>query len=401
MKDFFVKVRSEKVRIDKRVFLSLLDLSPIKQYVAYEKAVASNEISLEDLKDLSRRADVPYPLFFATKDKVDEQIKDKDKNLFYKLPSKNEMQLGSRGAIKGRDVELIVKDLGRKQEFLKNRVLQTSEDNVFIGSIARRLIEKASNEKIAEEVRDYFGIKLGELRKMSKDRVLSYLCNKIEGKNILVSFSSHNYMPQNMAKELELSGICIKDKKFPYIFINTRDGDKEPLILETSGRQIFTVVSMLVSIGMNKFILSTKRGQIKKPTYKKIFAITGEILIPQKDLMMVDIKNIDEVKQYAQSFKVTPSMLVARLEELGLIGKAVAGLYRKKLSEELAGIKLGTPRQPSQVTGYKKYNGEKLSHEITHAYEGKKVSYDETKNILFRKGKMDTSLFREYIAKFR
>lgn len=401
MNDFFVQVKSEKVRIDKRVFLSLLDLSPIKQYATYEKAVANNQISFEGLKDLSRRADVPYPLFFAPKDKVDEQIKDKDKNLFYKLPSKNEMQLGSRGMMKIGDVELIVKDLGRKQEFLKNRVLPTSKESMFIGIIAKRIIEKASDEKIAEEIRTYFGINLDELRKMPKDRVLSYLCNKIEGKNILISFSSHNYMPQNMAKELGLSGICVKDKKFPYIFINTRDGDEKPLILETSGRQIFTVVSMLVSIGMNKFILSTKGGQIKKTAYKKIFAITGEILVPQKDLAGIVIKNLDDVKQYARLFKVTPSMLVARLEELKFIGKAVAGLYRGKLLEEIDGVKLGAPRQPSQVNGYKKYNGERLSREVTRAYEGKRVSYDETKNILFRKGKMDNSLFKEYIEKFK
>ncbi|MDO8604287.1 MAG: hypothetical protein Q7K40_02715 [bacterium] len=401
MNDFFVKIKSEKVRIDKRVFLSLLDLSPIKQYVAYENALASNEISLDELKNLSARANIPYPLFFATKSKVDKQTRDKDKNLFYKLPGKAEMQLGFRGSMKPRDIEIIVKDLGRKQEFLKNRVLPTSKDNAFIGIIAKRVAERVSNKKNAEEIREYFEINLGELRKMSKDKVLSYLCNKIEGRNILVSFSSHNYMPQNMSRELGLSGLCIKDKKFPYIFINTRDGDEKPLILETSGRQIFTVISMLVSIGMNKFILSTKSGQIKKPAYKKIFAITGEILIPEADLVGINIKNLDGVKHYAQSFKITPSMLVSRLEELGLISKEVSRDYYRKLSEEILGVEQGTPRQPSQVTGYKKYNGEKLSREVTHAYEGNKISHDEIKNILFRKGKMESTLFREYIEKFK
>lgn len=402
MNTLCVTIKKEKVEIDKKVFLSLLSMSPVQEYAAFQNAVKDNLISFVALKDLAEKADVPYPLFFAPLDKVIVQLEDKDKELYQKLPSKEEVQLGFRGKMKSGDIELVVKDLGRKQEFFKKRILPNSPDNDFIGSIARRIALGSTNEDIAEYFKIYFQIDLVELRKMSKDNVLSYLFKKAEKKNILISLSSYNYMPQEISKDLYLSGFCVKDKKFPYIFINTRDGDENPIILETSGRQIFTLLSMLVCIGMNKFVLSNKKGQSKDPAHKKMFAIVGEILIPREDLVGVVITNLDELKKYAQFFKVTPSMLLVRLSELRLIKKDIADSYSKRLRQEIKKAESKNhPRQPKQTTGYGKYNGEKFSKEVMAAYKSNKISAYETKNILFRKGKMDSNLLREYGEKFK
>ena len=69
MTDFTIKIKKGEIKIDKQVFLSLLDLSPIKGYSDYIKAVESNEITINDLKTLAQRADVPYPLFLHQKKK--------------------------------------------------------------------------------------------------------------------------------------------------------------------------------------------------------------------------------------------------------------------------------------------------------------------------------------------
>ncbi len=400
MDDFFVKVKKEKVKIDKEVFLSLFDLVPIKKYVAYKNALASNEITLADLKNLAQKADIPYPLFFAPKNTIDLQIKDKDKNLFEKLPGKDELRLGARGSIKVGDIEIIAKDLGRKQELFKKRVLPNEDDNEFIGCIAKKAKESVSTEILAKEIREFLEIDLNHMRRISKDDVLSYLSGKAENKNIFVSFSSHNYMPQKIDKDSGLSGICIKDKKFPYIFINTRDGDKKPKILETSGRQIFTVVSMLVCIAMNKFFISIKTGRLKDASLRQVFLITSEILIPKQDLVGIQIGTLEELKEEAKSFRVTPSMLLSRLRELQLIKKPLADMFRQQLSKELAAMKPKSLRQPLPINGYKKYNGERFSREIIRAYDARKISLIEAKNILFRKGRMGGNLFQEYKKKF-
>jgi Zn-dependent peptidase ImmA (M78 family) len=401
MNDFFVKIGKEKIKTDKRVFSVLLDLSPIKQYVAYQNAVVSSEIKFSDLKELATKADVPYPLFFATKEVVDVHIKDKEKNLFEKLPSKSEMQLNSRGKMKLEDIELIVKDLGRKQEFLKTRILPATNDNSFVGFIAKKAKEKVANSELADDIRKYLNIDLSVMRKMSKDDVLQYLCDKSEDKGVLVSFSSYDFMPQNIDKELGVSGFCVKDKKFPYIFINTRDGDDNPKILETAGRQIFTLVAMLVCIAMNKFIFSTKKGHTKSDETKKIYSIVGELLIPREDAESIDVSSLEDLKEGSRLFKVTPSMLLVRLRELRLIDKPTADRFREILREEIKKASSNPKRRPLQITGYSKYNGTRFSREVVRAHVGRKISTEEVRNILFRKGKMDQNLFQEYSDRFK
>ena len=401
MNDFFIKIKTDRIKIDRRVFLALFDITPIKQYIAYQKAISANEITLTDLRFLAEKADVPYPFFFAPKNIVDAQIKDKNKNLFEKLPTKTEMQLGFRGGMKLADVELIVKDIGRKQEFLKNRIHTSATDNPFIGLIAKKAKMYAANSVLAEEIRDYLEIDLAEIRKLPKAGVLDYLCRKAGEKKIYVSFSSHNYMPQNIDESIGLSGLCVKDKKFPYIFINTRDGDAKPKILETTGRQIFTLISMLVHVAMNKFFLSTKTGHLKDKSSKQIFSIVGEILIPESDVLGLKINSLDDLKDNARLFKVTPSMLLSRLQELKLIKKPMADNFRFKLSKEIASIKPGIPHSPFPINGYTKYNGERFSRDTVQAHNAGKISQLETKNILFRKGRMNNSLFSTCIQKFQ
>lgn len=399
MTDFTIKIKRGGIKIDKRVFLSLLDLSPIKDYTDYIKAVESNEITISDLKILAQRADVPYPLFFAPKEKVDAQLKDTRKNLFEKLPTKSEMQLALRGEASVADIEIIVKDIGRKQEFLKRRVLPASGDNPYIGSISKLIKRGLSKKDIAEQVRSYFGINLAEMRKLSKDDVLSYICKKAEEKEIFISMSSYNYMPQNLDSNLGLSGLCVRDKKVPYIFVNTRDGDDKPKILETSGRQILTVISMLVCIGINKFLLSTKTGKSSNTDYKRIYSIASEILIPTSELNVIKINSLSDLTSWSRVLKVTPSMLLICLVNAGKISRKLANSYLENLRDAIKEVK-PKRRQALPINGYKKYNGERFSKEIISAYKNNKITEGETKNLLFRKGKMDNNLFQEYLSKY-
>lgn len=401
MSTFLVKLHKQSIFIEKEVFLSLLDLSPIQEYKDYLDAVVDNEITFENLKILATKAGVPYPLFFAPKAVVDKQLLDKDKNIFEKIPSKNEMRMSSRGKMEKKDIEVIIKDLSRKQEFLKNRILPEANTNTFIGSVAAKIKGNVSVENIATDIRDYLGIDLYKLRSVSKEKVLQYLCTCAESRSILISFSSANFMPQKINKQVEFSGICIKDKKFPYIFINTRDDEKKPKILETTGRQIFTLLTMLVYIGMGEFILSNIKGKAKEDPSKKAFSIAGEILIPKKDLVNITISSLEQLKQKAHYFRVTPSMLLYRLQENKIIRPNDANAFRYTLAQEVKKAESNHRHQPLQKNGYGKYNGERLSREIVRAYKSNSITQIEVKNILFRKNKMEPSLLQEYIQKYK
>ena len=390
-----VTLRDGEVAIERQVFCSLLDLTPIKGYKDYSDALSSGEISLAKLKKLAIRADVPYPLFFAPSSKVAKQVKDLDKNVFDRIPSKREIHLSSRGSVAIEDIKLIVKDLSRKQEFLKNRLITSAPKNSYLGLIAKDAKGGTSVQALAESIRGYLGIDLKELRKKSKGKVLAYLTERAEANNIFVAYSSHHYMPQNLKKTLGMSGLCLKDKFFPIVFINTRDGDADPRILEATGRQTFTLVTMLVCIALNRFFFSNKDRGTQSPTLSDIYAIASEVIIPKKDIENAVVNDLEDLKQLAQMFKVTPSMCLFRLRELRLIGKKLADELKKQLSEEIK-KKGGIPRQPLPVNGYLKYNGARFSKEVLAAERRRAISLVELKNVLFRKGKkMDIKLIRD------
>jgi Zn-dependent peptidase ImmA (M78 family) len=396
-----VRINRREIEIDKDVFISLLSMSPASQYRDYEVAVTTNTITFPALKRLADKASIPYPLLFAPKSKVSKQIMDQEHELFQKLPSKEEMRLNFRGRVNFAAIALIVQDLARKQEFLKNRLKLLDPPNLFVGLIARAFKLNTTNEVMAKTIREYLSIDLRYLRTLSKGKVLEYLCKQVESKGILVSFSSYNYMPQNIERDAGFSGLCIKDTKYPFIFINTRDADLMPTIFETSGRQIYTLIAMLVCIAMNKFIFSL-RAVPENDTFKRhILAIAGEVLIPRVDLEGLGIGTMEQLEHYAKYFSVTPSMLLVRLKQSRQIPKPVADVLRARLIENIKKIELRQTRSPKPSTGYAKYNGDRFSLEVLRGYKAKIVGYDEVKNILFRKGRMSPALFHAYHERFR
>ncbi len=402
MDDIHVTIGREEIAINRDVFLILLEFPPIKQRAPYKKALEVGKITLDNLRLLSTEANVPYPLFFASQELLKEQVRDQKKELFEKMPSKDEIRLSSRGKMKSDDIALIVKDLGGKQDLLKKRILQNEADNKFVGLILKSQKTGVVICDLATETRNYFGIDLVEFRKKNKTKALSYLCEKLEEKNIFVSRSSHNFMPQNIDKNIPLSGICVKDKKFPFIFINTRDGDNEPLILETEGRQTFTLVLMLVGIGMNKFVLSSKDKNSMSELERIIFKIAGEVLLPREDLLKVNLSGIGDLENWSTFFSVTPSMLLMRLKEERLINKSLAENYFQVLKEKSNMAKKGKApkRSPLPENGYAKYNGERFSREVMLAHNHGKITRDESSLFLFKRRRVPQGLFEVYNKKF-
>lgn len=390
-----VQLKDGDIEIDKRVFLALLDLSPIKSYVAYKNTLMCDSISFTNLKFLANKADVPYPLFFAPLDKVIEQINDFDKNLYKSIPSKTEIKINTRGRVKIQDIKLLLKDLSRKQLFLNKRISPNQKDNKFVGLISKEVAEKMNVELLANLVREFLEIELDVLRSLSKTKVIEYLTSKAEKKNILVTFSSHDYMVQNL-KKVELSGICLLDRKFPTIFINTKDGDDDPRIIEPEGRQTFTLAALLVCVAMRKFVFSNKTKGEKVPYMTTIFAVASELLIPKKDIENESVSDLNELKVLSNKFKTTPSMCIMRLLETNCIDRDTARLLKSELKSELRNKKPGRPNHPLPENAYLKYNGRKLSIDVFNAFDQGQIPLIDVKNILFRKGKMGDDLLRTY-----
>ena len=399
MNSFYVRLGNSEIEIEKRVFLALLNIPFVMAYRAYARAVEENAISISDLKKLAEKADVPYPLFFASHKHATQQIRRKDDFLAKKLPTKRELMLSCRGSVSISAIELIGRDLGRKQEFLKSKILPGATANNFVGCVAKAVKLGGSDVELAEAIRSKLRIDLGELRKLSKKKVLAYIVEKAEAAGLLVSFSSYNYMPQRIERTAQFSGLCIKDKKFPFVFINTRDGDEEPIILESDGRQIFTLLAMLVFAAMGKFVLGNHQGKKSNQPTNKAYMIVGEILIPKKDLHAVKVANLKDLKELSAVFKVTPSMVLRRLQVLGMNSELVKTL-RAELRSELAAAEPPHKRSVLPLHGFEKYNGQRFSREVVRAYRMEKISRDDFDNVLFRRRRATPELVRAYVERF-
>jgi hypothetical protein len=194
------------VDIDRASFTDLLENSVAHDRAPYRDALASGRIPVADLVKLSRVAEIPYPLFFAPREVVEAQLKHKSDTLLAGI-SKREFSMNSRSAVDLRDVELIVKDILRKQEFLKQH--DSLADNTFVGSLRRA----ESNGAAAAHVRATFGINTVELRAIgTKREALEWLIKRFEARQLYVSRSQQQqFMPQRL-NGAKFSGLCVKDK---------------------------------------------------------------------------------------------------------------------------------------------------------------------------------------------
>ncbi len=399
MAGFIVHVGHSDVELEERVFHALLNLPYVMAYKAYTSAVREKAIALSDLKKLAQKADVPYPLFFAPYHHVAEQIRLKEEFLAKKLPTKKDLLLSFRGSLSVRSIELIGRDLAKKQEFLKRSVLPAAPVNDYVGFIAKATKLGATDKELADAIRSKLGINLQVLRTLSKKKVLGYITALAEKAGILVSQSSYNYMPQPIARTAQFSGFCVKDSKFPFVFINTRDGDEEPLILETEGRQVFTLLAMLVFVAKGRFVLGTNAtGKRAQPT-QRAYMIVGEILIPEEELRSVRVESLKDLKDLSTTYKVTPSMLLRRLETLGM-NKALVRAFRSELKRELKSAEPPQLRSPLPHHGFEKYNGQRFSREVVLAYRRGKISQDDFDNVLFRRRRVTPKLVSDYLALF-
>lgn len=233
------------VPIDEAVFRTLLDNSVAGTYVDYTKTLKSKSIKLADLIALARHGEIPYPLFFAPLPYVESQAAAKTQKLLAGV-SKETFSIGSRARVELRDVELIVKDLIRKQELLRKHDTSLVK-NQIVGMLSHL---RASPDDDAAALTSKIGLSHEAIRACrKKESALELIINRLEANQILVSRSVQHYMPQRLT-HVNFSGMAIRDNKVPYIFLAGGDhgDDQEPV-----GRTIFTLALLIVLVSRRIF----------------------------------------------------------------------------------------------------------------------------------------------------
>ena len=183
--------------------------------------------------------------------------------------------------------------------------------------------ESNSPEHAAQEIREFLQFNTGLLKQCSDDRAaLKFWRHLVEGRGILVCQTSVN---THLSIELTtVRGFCIAQKPFPVIVVNPKDGPY--------GR-IFTIVHELVHIGLGKSVMQNLGfGSFpdRNPTEEFCNQVAAEVLVPTAELSpKVNLKTLEtDLPQFSKHFRVSPEVIMRRLQTLGYISRQEYQTYR-------------------------------------------------------------------------
>jgi len=362
-----VLLHGAAVQVDEVVFSTLLANSVAGTYVDYERALITKVIKFANLEYLARRGDIPYSLFFSPLPVAQAQVAAKTKKLLAGV-NKDTFQIGSREKVSLRDIELIVKDLMRKQELLKKHDSSLTR-NAIVGILRKPGV---SVEADAARLAAALGIDREELWACrTKEKALELMIGRLEASQILVSRSVQNYMPQRLT-HVAFSGVTVRDAKVPYIFLAGGDhaDHQEPV-----GRTIFTLALMVVLIARRIFAPVTWDAESLGVGLGCEYDIAAAILMPGKAFNERSLESLDDIKAAAERFKVTPSAVTVRARRLGLISHDMASSRLNELRTEFRA--LPAKKGMSQIrpeNAVRKYAGGELSRRMLRALDARSIS---------------------------
>lgn len=248
---------------------------------------------------------------------------------------------------------------------------------------------------------EYFEIDTEKLASGQKEKTLEYLIGQLEKKNVRVSRGvlSNKLLP--MANDIRTtyrksSGFALKDDAVPFIFLPNELSDSE-----THGRQILTLLSILVLIGLDEYNMYIT-GQLElshrtNKTLSQAFGVAGEILLPFSETDKLQDQDITETirNNLAAKFMLTPSAVTVVLQQRGLIKNSDE--YEKLLETR----KTADPgsihrRNPKIDNAVKKFCGQATNTDIITGIKTGTLDSSRAQYLIF--GRIDKLRFEQYKA---
>lgn len=359
----------------------------------FANALLTSELSFTDLRKECDTLIIPWQLFLLDTNKVDTTIKKIDE----KRKAKFDKKLIANRDNGGGGISLRIADrLIALQEFASELALR---QNDFCSSL-----KTLHRDKWAKSVIEYFDIDMTRLASGHKERVLDYLIKQAEKKNIRIArgvlSSSSKLLPvENSIRSTyrKSSGFAIKDDKVPYIFLPNELGDNE-----TSGRQILTLMVLIILIGLDQYNLYlTGNLELQMNGDKKLnqaFGVASEILLPLNETEKYDgIKITETIRDdLAGKFMLTPSAVVVALRQRGIITNDAD---QRKLLDSITGNPGGKRpfmRSPKIDTAVRKMCGNVTTNEIIHAISSKSLNPVAAQYLMF--GRVDKLKYTKFKA---
>jgi hypothetical protein len=317
--------------IDNEVMKRILNIYPEEELLnraIFQESLTDNSIEFNDLIVESEKILIPWQMFFLSLDNLLIQLKHIDNERIDKVSSKLMAKRKGAGDVTSKR---IIDRLIRQQNFI-NRAISIPK-NKYCGSLKGVSIPNAVNNILS-----FFDINYSSLWKYKgKGSAFEYLVNQIEAKNINVSRAVlvHKILPHYSVVPGELykntSGFVIRDECIPFVFLPSEINPDE-----VESRQIYTLIYLLVIIGLDQYdyyLESDFKSKIAEATgvSARIHAITSELLMPREETDKLRSKKITNsvIDELTDKLKVSPLALVTTLRMRGIITEAQFLCLRK------------------------------------------------------------------------
>lgn len=370
--------------------LNIYPDEPLIDRPIFQAALASGTLSYSELRAECDRLLLPWQLFLLNPTKLQKEIS----NIDAKRKSKfDQVMIASRDN-EGHGVSLRIADrLIALQDFARQRISVT---NSFCG-----MLKNQHRDKWAKIVVDYFEIDMAKLSGGKKEKTLEYLIEKLEAKSVRVArgvltnglLPAPNTIRSSYRKS---SGFVVQDSRLPYIFLPNEISDNE-----TPGRQILTLLSLVMLIGLDQYNLYIT-GNLEMTistdrTLRQIYGVASEILLPFTETEKLAGSTITEQirDDLAARYMLTPSAVVVTLRQRGLIEDDSA--YEVLLETIPNGDGAKTPkRTPHLDNAVKKLCGNATNNDIISALRNESLSPLRAQYLMF--GRVDKLKFEKYKA---
>lgn len=390
--------KDKSVEIDDDVVREVINFYPeegLSEQPVFQDAFKNGRIDIKKLKDRCEKIYLPWQLFFLSKDNLDIELERIENCRKDKFSSKLLTKRKGQGEITSKRIlDRLIR--------IQNYILENGKFaiNAFCGSLKGRAVSEAANH-----IADYFEIDFKKFRDKKKaDDSLKELISRIQGKNINVSrgvlsngmLLHHNVVEGDVYRNT--CGFAIKDEKIPFIFLPSEINPDD-----IAYRQIYTLVYLLVAIGLGEFEYFVESDfSYKKIAQDKsdlnIHKITTEFLLPEKvtdGFRGTDItkSHIDDLKN---QYKMSPTAVLTTLK--------IRGLITVQQFDELKPnpfVPSATPKESrfnttvKISTSVKKFNGEVASLAINGAIKEGVLTSIPAQYLLF--GRVNKKGYKEYL----
>lgn len=346
--------------IDNTVIEKILNIYPEEELIlrpAFQKGFSTNKIKLSTLKAECSKILIPWQLFFLELPVLEKTLQHIESQRQYRVSSKLFTKRKGLGAITSKR---IIDRLIRQQNYLTQST--NFDDNPFVGAIKYKSVSSA-----AKYILDYFEFDRDKYQGYKNaEAALNHFISQIDQKNINVcrGVIANKILPNPTVVHSDLykntSGFVIQDKKVPFIFLPSEINPDE-----VDARQLYSLVYLLVVIGLNQYeyiLDSNFRAKMfrKNKMNNRIHAITSEILIPTSFTNELSPKPVSEeyIRAACSKLKVTPSALLTTLKLRKLISQSEYDAYKPSMPPQNNRNKASVLRTPKHSTSIKKFCGD-------------------------------------------